>query len=107
MDNPHGIKTDHENGDMFAKHIRLVDLHVAAAPVILDLSPQKQPCCDIPNATADKDIDIKAGDVADYLASMLRTLEVLAQRRGLDVLSLMIAMACEQAHDDALARKMK
>ena len=43
--------------------------------------------------------------IAEYLADMLASLETLAQRNRLDVLGLMIAMAREQAGDDARRKR--
>lgn len=42
-----------------------------------------------------------AADVASYVSSMLSTLESVTHRHDLRVLSLMLAMAREQADDDA------
>ena len=45
--------------------------------------------------------DAQMEDTASYIADLLTSLENLAQRNSLTVLSLMIAMAREQASEDA------
>ena len=57
------------------------------------------------HSNVDIDESLAAGDVATYLADMLGSLEVVAQRSHLDVLSMMIAMAREQAGDDAASHR--
>lgn len=44
-------------------------------------------------------------DVAQYIATMLESLQSLADRNSLSILSLMLAMAMEQAKDDSNARR--
>lgn len=44
--------------------------------------------------------DVASADVASYVSSMLAALETVAYRHDLRVLSLMLAMAREQADDD-------
>lgn len=44
-------------------------------------------------------------DVADYLKETIASLETMARRHKLEVLSLMLAMAREQAEDDALSAR--
>lgn len=60
----------------------------------------KKPDCDAQAAADAASLDVASADVASYVSSMLAALETVAYRHDLRVLSLMLAMAREQADDD-------
>ena len=60
----------------------------------------KKPDCDGQASADAASLDVASADVASYVSSMLAALETVAYRHDLRVLSLMLAMAREQADDD-------
>lgn len=60
----------------------------------------KKPDCDAQASADAASLDVASADVASYVSSMLAALETVAYRHDLRVLSLMLAMAREQADDD-------
>ncbi len=61
-----------------------------------DKSEQQRPC---------ESVQACPSDMADYLAEILTSLETMAQQHKLEVLSLMLTMAREQAEQDALSAR--
>ena len=60
----------------------------------------KKSDCDAQTPADVASLDVASADVASYVSSMLAALETVAYRHDLRVLSLMLAMAREQADDD-------